>query len=132
MSVTDLLVVVLIADAAQNAMADDYRSLPDGILLVATILFWSFAVDWLGFHYKPIHRLLVPPPLPLIKDGQIIRRNMKQELVTEEELKIQLRQQGVDDISKVKLACMEADGRISVVARDGEEQKQSTPEKKVV
>jgi uncharacterized membrane protein YcaP (DUF421 family) len=45
MGVTDLLVVVLIADAAQNAMAGDYRSLPDGILLVAVIVFWSYALD---------------------------------------------------------------------------------------
>ena len=38
---TNLFVVVLIADAAQNAMANDYRSVPDGLVLVATILFWS-------------------------------------------------------------------------------------------
>lgn len=46
MSVTDLLVVVLIADAAHNAMAGDYRSLLDGILLVSTIVFWSYALGW--------------------------------------------------------------------------------------
>lgn len=45
LSVTDLLVLVLIADASQNAMAGDYKSVPDGILLVATIIFWSFALD---------------------------------------------------------------------------------------
>ena len=45
LAITDLLVVVLIADAAQNAMADDYRSVPDGLLLVATIVFWSYALD---------------------------------------------------------------------------------------
>lgn len=134
MSVTDLLVVVLIADAAQNAMADDYRSLPDGILLVAIILSWSFAIDWLGFHCKVIQRLLVPPPLPLIEDGRLNWRHMRQELVTKEELLVQLREQGVDGIHKVKLACMESDGRISVVARDGQEPEGNhpAPEKRVV
>src|SRR5690606_22918530 len=29
---TDLLVIVLLADAAQNALADDYTSIPDGII----------------------------------------------------------------------------------------------------
>lgn len=52
--ITDLLVVVLIADAAQNAMAADYTSITDGFLLVATIIFWSYAIDWLGYHYRPI------------------------------------------------------------------------------
>ena len=49
LSVSDLLVLVLIADAAQNAMAGDYKSLPDGLILVSAIVFWSFALDWLGY-----------------------------------------------------------------------------------
>src|SRR3954454_9868071 len=49
--ITDLLVIVLIADAAQNAMAAQYNSLTDGILLVATLIFWSAILDWLGFHF---------------------------------------------------------------------------------
>src|SRR4051794_24523835 len=51
MGVTDLLVIVLIADAAQNAMADDYTSVPDGVLLVVTIVGWSYALDWLGYRF---------------------------------------------------------------------------------
>jgi uncharacterized membrane protein YcaP (DUF421 family) len=46
-SVTDLLVVVLIADAAQNAMADNYTSLTDGIVLVGIIIWRSFFLNWL-------------------------------------------------------------------------------------
>lgn len=131
LSVTDLLVIVLIADAAQNAMSADYSSIPDGILLVATIIGWSYVLDWLGFHVKFVQRMLVPPPLPLIKEGRLLRRNMRRELVTEEELNVQLREQGVDDIKKVKEALMESDGRISVVCYDGPEQN-SAPEKRAV
>jgi uncharacterized membrane protein YcaP (DUF421 family) len=47
MGITDLLVIVLLADAVQNAMAGDYHSVPDGLLLGATLIFWSFALDWL-------------------------------------------------------------------------------------
>jgi uncharacterized membrane protein YcaP (DUF421 family) len=43
-AITDILVVVLLADAAQNGMAGDYRSIPDGLLLVGTILFWSYSI----------------------------------------------------------------------------------------
>src|SRR5689334_6028553 len=51
LSVTDLLLVVLIADAAQNGMAGEYKSVPEGLLLVATLVFWNFALDWLGYHW---------------------------------------------------------------------------------
>lgn len=118
--VTDLLVVVLIADAAQNALAADYRSVPDGILLVGTIIFWNFALEWLGFHYPAIGRFIHPPPLELIRDGKALRRNMRKELITMDELMSQLREQGVSDIADVKTARMEGDGHISVVKKEGE------------
>ncbi len=115
--VTDLLVVVLIADAAQNAMASDYKSVPDGLLLVVTIVFWSYALEWLGYRIPMIGRFLHPPPL--ILDGKIVRRNLQKELITIEELQSQLREQGVEEIADVWRAYMEGDGRISVVTRDG-------------
>jgi uncharacterized membrane protein YcaP (DUF421 family) len=115
---TDLLVVVLIADAAQNAMADDYRSVPDGIILVVTLVFWSWALNWLGFRIPAVQRLVHPPALPLVRDGRMLRRNMAKELITEDELMSQLRLQGVDDLSQVVSANMEGDGRISVIERN--------------
>jgi len=126
MSITDLLVIVLVADAAQNGMAGEYKTITDGLVLVAVIIFWSFALDWLGYRFPPLNRLVHPPPLPLIKDGVLQRRSMRQELITEDELMTQLREQGVADIASVKLACMEGDGRISVVPKEesgGQQQK---------
>jgi len=116
--VTDLLLLVLLADAAQNAMADDYTSIPDGLLLVATIICWSYGLDWLGYRFPRVQRLLHPPPLLLVKEGRLLRQNMHQELVTKEELLTQLREQGVEDLAQVKAAYMEGDGRISVITDD--------------
>ena len=60
----------------------------------------------------------------------MLRRNMRQELVTVEELESQLRKQGVDDMRKVKSAHMEPDGEISVIrSDDGTEGRQSTKRK---
>ncbi len=119
LGVTDVLVLVLVADAAQNAMADDYRSLPDGVLLVAVIVFWAWALDWLAFRFPAVARLVRPAKLPLVVDGRVLRRNLAKELVTEEELLSQLRLQGANDLAAVEAAYMEPDGRISVVCRDG-------------
>ncbi len=112
---SDLLVVVLIADAAQNAMADDYRSLPDGLLLVAVILFWAQAINWLGFRSPRFERMLKPPGMALVRDGRMLRKNMAKELITEGELWAQLRLQGVDDLTQVKAAYVEPNGRVSVI-----------------
>ncbi|HEY9284442.1 MAG TPA: YetF domain-containing protein [Pyrinomonadaceae bacterium] len=116
--ITDLLVVVLIADAAQNAMAGEYVSITEGALLVGTIAFWDYTLDWLGYHSPAVARLLRPAPLALVKNGRMLRRNMRRELITEEELMSQLRQQGVGQLSEVARACLEGDGRISVLKRE--------------
>lgn len=64
LSTADLLVVVLVADAAQNAMASEYHSLTEGAVLVATIFAWNYGLDWLGFHFPGVHRLLNPRLCP--------------------------------------------------------------------
>lgn len=116
-AITDLLVVVLLADAAQNAMAGEYKSITDGILLVAVIIFWSHALDWLSFRYPFFRKLIKPGKLLLIKNGRMFRRNMKAELITEEELMSQLRLQGVSEVSNIKEAYMESNGEISIVQK---------------
>jgi uncharacterized membrane protein YcaP (DUF421 family) len=117
-SISDLLVVVLIADAAQNAMASDYSSIADGVLLVATIVFWSYTLDWLGYHFPLIERFTMPPPLVLVENGHIIWRNMRKEMITEDELMNQVRKQGLEELAEVKKAFMEGDGQISIISYD--------------
>ncbi|SFI67944.1 Uncharacterized membrane protein YcaP, DUF421 family [Amycolatopsis sacchari] len=113
--VTDLLVVVLIADAAQNGMAGQYQSITDGLLLVAVIIGWSFLLNWVAARWAWAERLIRPRPLPLVRDGRLLRHNMRRELVTEEELRGQLREQGIADLGQVHEARMEADGQFSVI-----------------
>ncbi len=116
--IADLLVVILFASAAQNAMSSNYTSITDGLILVLTIIFWSYFLNWLGFQFPWVERLLSPPPLPLVKDGCLQYNNLRRELITESELMSQLRQQGVNDLTEVKKAYIELDGSISVIEHD--------------
>ncbi|WP_229402671.1 DUF421 domain-containing protein [Micromonospora okii] len=117
--VSDLLVIVLIADAAQNGMADEYTSVTNGVVLVAVIIGWSYVLDAVAYRWPAAARVIHPRPLLLVRDGEILRRNMRRELVTEEELLSQLREQGVAELSEVREARMESDGQFSVITRDG-------------
>lgn len=116
--ISDLLVVVLIADAVQNAMSSEYKSITEGIVLVMTIVFWDYFVDWLGYRFPFIQRLIRPAPLPLVENGRVNRRNMRQEMITDDELMGQLREQGVESIAEVKKCYLEGDGHISVIKRN--------------
>jgi uncharacterized membrane protein YcaP (DUF421 family) len=115
--IADLLTVVLIADAAQNAMSSDYKSVTDGVILVATIFGWDYLLDWAGYRFPRVRRFLRPAPMLLVKDGRLLRRNLQRELITEAELMSQLRLQGIDDVTQVQKAYLEGDGRISVILR---------------
>jgi uncharacterized membrane protein YcaP (DUF421 family) len=124
LSVSDLLVVVLIADAAQNGMAGEYRSITEGVVIVATIFAWNYGLDWLAYRSRVAYWLLHPPPLVLVEGGRIHWRNLRSQFITKEDLFQQLREQGVDDVRRVKRCCLESDGRMSVIREDGDESQQ--------
>ena len=124
----DLLVVVLVADAAQNGMAGEYRSITEGVLLVGLIFCWDFLLDWLGYRYTFIARLLHAPPLALVRDGRPIPRNLRSEMLTLDDLKEQLREQGIDDIARVKRCILEGDGKMSVITYGEREPGPQAPE----
>lgn len=121
--ISDLLVTVLISNAAQNAMTSEYKSITEGLLLVATIAFRDYFLDWIGYRTKSrfILRLLRPPPLLLIKDGWLQKQNLQRELIEEAELMGQLREHGIEKIADVKKCFLESDGHISVIKRVSEE-----------
>lgn len=115
LGLTDLLVVVLIADAASSGLTGDADTLADGFLLVLTILAWSIVLDAVAYRWPRLGRILKARPKPLIEDGRLNARVMRRELMTEVEVFAQLRLHGIQDISNVHRAYLEPNGMISVV-----------------
>jgi uncharacterized membrane protein YcaP (DUF421 family) len=116
--ITDVLIIVMIADAAQNGMSADYKSVTEGVVLIGTLVFWDFLLDFLSTKSKFFARLLSPPKLCLIKNGEMQRRNMRKEMITKEELMSQLRLQGIEDISEVKESFLEPGGNVSIIKKE--------------
>ena len=113
----DLLVIVLIADAAQNGLGKEYQSVTEGLILVVTIVFWEYIIDWLTYRFPALRPILRPPSIAVVKDGQVVEANMRKEMLSMDELMSQLRQQQIDDINEVKIARLEGDGQFSVIRR---------------
>jgi uncharacterized membrane protein YcaP (DUF421 family) len=115
----DLLVIVLIADAAQNGLGKEYQSVTEGLVLVMTIVAWEYVIDWLTYRFPSLRPVLRPPSLTLVRDGRIVEDAMRSEMLSMDELASLLRQQQVEDIAEVRLAKLEGDGRLSVLRREG-------------
>jgi uncharacterized membrane protein YcaP (DUF421 family) len=128
--VADVLLIVLIADASQNAMTGGYESVADGFVLVATLAGWNWLLDYLSYRFMSVRRLVEPKPLALVRDGKMLRRNLRRELITTDELMANLREHGIDKLEDVKLATMESDGEISVIGKSGESAVDESPSRK--
>ncbi len=116
--IADLLVIVVIADAAQNGMAGDSKSITEAILLIITIVSWNYILDLLSDKFDFFKRIIEPKEILLIDDGKLMRGNMQKEMLTYDELISQLRQQGIEKVSEVKKCYLESNGHFSVLKKD--------------
>ena len=117
LSTPDLLVIVVVADAAQNGLAGTYTAVPTGIVLVVVIMAWSILLDTLAYRFPRFGRLVEPGPTFLVKDGLILHRNLRKNLITRDELMNALHGQGLERMDEVKSAYLEGDGSINVIPR---------------
>ena len=113
----DLIFVLLIAEAAAHALGD-YSSVGDGMVMIVTLMSWNWLVNVLSFRIPALERLASAPPIQVIREGKLLRRNMRREYLTESELMSHLRQEGISEIQGVKAAFVESDGRVSVLKNE--------------
>lgn len=127
----DLLVVVLIADAAQNGFGKDYTSVTEAVVIVTTIVGWDYVIDWLAWRFERLRPWLKVPALTLIEHGRVVDEHMRREMISRDDLAGQLRASGVRTPSEVELAKLEEDGRVSVIKRGHNEGRQQNDDQAV-
>jgi uncharacterized membrane protein YcaP (DUF421 family) len=113
----DILVLVIIADAAQNGMSGEYRSVTEAFILVGTLVGWNMLIDWLTFRVPRLQSILEPPPLLLIDNGRVLRKHLRHEFISEAELESKLREHGIKDPGEVEKAYVEPDGQFTVLKK---------------
>jgi hypothetical protein len=119
LGISDFLFVVILGDASQNGMIGSATSASDAMVLIATLVFWSYMLDFMSFRFPLIQRFTAAQRLCLVRDGKLQRRNMRREFITDEELNAKIRHEGVEDIASVKRMYLEADGEMSLIRNDG-------------
>lgn len=112
----DLIFILLLAEAASHALGE-YTSVADGFVIILTLMAWNYAINALSFRFPFIERLVSTPPLQVIKNGQLQRRNMRREYLTEAELSDHLRKEGIGSVEEVAAAHVEGNGKISIIRR---------------
>jgi uncharacterized membrane protein YcaP (DUF421 family) len=117
-ALSDLLVLTLVTGVCRNPLVADAYSLPDGLGVVAVILGVSYLIDWWCFRSPFVHGLMHPKSILLIRDGLVLRDDLKRELLTKEQLSSKLRSHGLNDVARVAEAWLEGDGYVSVIRRE--------------
>ncbi len=115
MTTFDLVVVLIISNAVQNAMVGANVSLTAGIVAAATLLVANATVDRVGLRSAWLRDRLRGVPTLLIHDGAVVPEHLRREGIDEDEIMQALREHGVDDVRHVKTAVLEVDGTISVI-----------------
>ena len=118
LSVIDLVFVLLISNAVQNAMVGSDSSLLGGIVAALTLFILNYFFKLLLFKSNKFKILIEGEPVILVSKGKVIDKNLRKEKITFNELLEVVREHGVSDINEVDLAILEVDGNISVLSKD--------------
>lgn len=113
----DLVLLLVISNAVQNAMVGPYASVSAGMVAVATLLLLNLALSYIGLRSKRFDRVLEGSPTLLVHDGALITEHLAKERLKPEDVEEALREHGVEQVSDVQSAVLEVDGSISVVTR---------------
>ena len=113
----DVLLIVLLGNAVQNALLGQDTSLAGGLLLAATLITLNYAVGWLATRSRRVERLVEGEPVLIARDGRLLDSVLRRELITSSDFDAAMRQQGCGGIEEVELALLETNGHITIVAR---------------
>ncbi len=117
LSIFDLVVLLVVADAVQNSMVGENTTLFGGIIAAGTLITLDKTLDMVSTRSPRIRKLLEGQPRVLIRDGVVLEEALRKEGIDRDHLDAVLRTNGVMDASEVELAVLETNGSISVIPR---------------
>ncbi|MDQ3881300.1 MAG: DUF421 domain-containing protein [Chloroflexota bacterium] len=113
----ELIVLIATGDLIQQGVTHNDFSLTGAILAVAVFGFWASVLSWATFLSRRAERFLDGEPNVIIRDGKVIRGNLRRDRVTLAEIESEMRQAGIAHISDVAWGIVEPKGRMSFIQR---------------
>lgn len=114
----DVVLLLLISNAVQNAMVGPDTSLQGGLVAALVLFIVNFIVKKLFFKYSKVKNIFEGHPYVLIRDGKVFDDMLRKVEISKDELEESVHEHGVENFEDVKLAVLEVDGNISVVSSD--------------
>lgn len=114
----DLVVILLIANAVQNAMVGPDTSLTGGLIAAAVLIAANYGVAILRQQSPWLRRTVEGSPTLLINDGKFVIEHLRREGIDEDEVLMAVREHGIASVQDVRMAVLETDGSISIVPAD--------------
>ena len=115
----DLVLILLVANALQPAITGPDQSITGGAIIIVTLLVLNRVLGLIRSRVPAIGRLISPEPTVIARDGKWIQKAIDDQDLSMEDVQMALREHGVASVEDVDLACLEEDGSISVVPKDG-------------
>jgi uncharacterized membrane protein YcaP (DUF421 family) len=113
----DILLIVLLGNAVQNALLGADTSVGGGLLLAATLIALNWIVGLVSARSPKVERWVEGAPVLLARDGQVYRDVLRRELISREDFEKAMREAGCLDMADIRLAVLENNGHITVVGR---------------
>ena len=114
----DLLLLLLLSNAVQNAMVGPDTSVGGGLIAAGTLFAANGIVAAISRRSRRAAKVVEGTATLLIRHGQVIQESLDREGISEEDLRRALREHGIDDVKLVRAAILEVDGSISVLRED--------------
>jgi uncharacterized membrane protein YcaP (DUF421 family) len=118
MSPVDLVVILVIANAVQNAMTGGDNSLLGGVIAATTLVTTNILFSRVAHRLPYIAHLFESDPTVLMRKGKLVKSNLESENVNMDELLMSAREHGIEDLAGVDAAYLERDGSISIIPKD--------------
>jgi uncharacterized membrane protein YcaP (DUF421 family) len=113
----DLLVALMLGEVVDEIIYGDV-SIAQGLVAIGVVAAAQYGNAWLSYWDHGFDAILEGKPTPIVRNGEMVAKGMREERMNEKAVMHELRLQGVDDISEVKLATVETDGVVSVIKED--------------
>lgn len=121
LELSELVVAVLISNVAAHPLQDIGIPLMNGVLPIIILLCCELIISGIIIKSVKFRQLVCGKPSIIIADGTINQKEMRQNRFTLDELFEELRNQGILDVSTVKYAVLETDGKLNIVLYPAEQ-----------